>query len=376
MGAVIAGPDEGELTRFPSIPALDGVRSIAVLGVLGLHLEQSFLVGGYLGVDVFFVLSGFLITGLLATELAGTDGVGLRRFYARRALRLLPALVVFLVICVALARPLRIGPSARELALVSAGVLGYVANWMQAAGWIRPFGSIAHTWTLAIEEQFYLLWPPLLVFLRRRIGVRGVIAVCVAGAIASAADLALSWDGRATPPAYYRTDSRAGALLVGCAVGLAFVRWPGRASGTTAFAVRASGLAGLVLLVGGMWSLNSGRDASLVFRGGIQLAWITSALVIAMVVWAPWPALDRLFGCRPARVLARLSYALYLWHIVVYRLVDLVLDDQRDRVTIPIKLALSLGVAAASWWAVEAPMLRRRDRSAGTRVVGAPVPQG
>jgi len=222
---------------------LDGVRGVAILTVLVYHLTWGigrdpldgslFPRGGYLGVDIFFVLSGFLITTLLIQEWDRTGGISLRHFYARRALRLLPALALVLVAAavVAVVAPAVgyessfLAPETTEMRWSSIGVvLLYAANWASIYPPSTGFtlGALGHTWSLAIEEQFYLVWPIALRFLLRRgLGRRQIAALAGMGILVSAFVRALVWQSTGSwIRAYVGSDVRADALLTGCAVGL------------------------------------------------------------------------------------------------------------------------------------------------------------
>src|SRR5262245_51388067 len=235
-----ARPDAASRPGLPHVPALDGLRGIAVAAVVVFHLGH--LRGGFLGVDLFFVLSGFLITSLLlGGRRGGGDGRGvdLKLFWSRRARRLLPALFLLLAgvaVLIATATPAGRRPAFRGDALAT---LGYVANWHamghQTSYWdmFSQPSPLDHMWSLAIEEQFYLVWPlvvgGLLLLARRRStgGHRAVAGVALAGALASFAVLALTWSATSTNRAYYGTDARVGPTLLGAA--LAAV-WIARAS--------------------------------------------------------------------------------------------------------------------------------------------------
>ena len=180
------------------VPALDGVRALAVAAVLAFHGGMSWARGGYLGVDAFFVLSGYLITTLLLTEWQRTGGIALAAFWGRRARRLLPALLLLIVVVTIAARSLLPPEEVRLLRGDGLAAVFYVANWQMLLGGGDYFAQTAapspleHTWSLAIEEQFYLLWPLLLlVLLASRRPLRRLVVVCAAGAVASAVALAV-----------------------------------------------------------------------------------------------------------------------------------------------------------------------------------------
>ncbi|HLY66186.1 MAG TPA: acyltransferase, partial [Chloroflexota bacterium] len=185
-------------------PALDGIRGAAVLAVMLFHFGAPFDQGGFLGVDAFFVLSGFLITSLLVEEWARNAGISFRGFYLRRALRLLPALLVMLLGAGAVAATIA-PPEMREGTWRGIAVtLLYVANWQKVFS-DQSVGVLGHTWSLSIEEQFYILWPPLLcLLLRRRLSLRWLTAIAAALAVTSAATRAvLMLRGAATTEVLY-----------------------------------------------------------------------------------------------------------------------------------------------------------------------------
>ena len=233
------GAGRGRAIVFSYVPALDGLRAVAVLGVMLYHGGAPVAGGGFLGVDVFFVLSGFLITSLLLGEWTRTLTVKLGQFWARRARRLLPALLVMLV-GVAIFVKLFSGPGEfAGLRLDSLSTLFYVANWHFIAAGGNYFDATAqpsplqHMWTLSIEEQFYIVWPPvvlLLLHLGRKLRpsrrLWPVLAVAVAGAVASAVDMRLSFQGGASVMRLYEgTDTRSQDILIGAALAVGMAMW-------------------------------------------------------------------------------------------------------------------------------------------------------
>ena len=226
---------------------LDGLRGIAVLGVLLYHAGLSWAPGGFIGVEVFFVLSGFLITSLLVAEWEGSSTIALGAFWSRRARRLLPAL--FCLVAVIGAYYAVAGAAQAVPGLKGDGIsaLTYFSNWHQIVAGANyfaangPVSPLEHTWSLAIEEQFYLVWPLAVLAVlwlgsRRGAGDRRrplvlLLALSLAGAVASALDMALMFDGgRNLTRVYYGTDTRASGLLIGAslAIGLALLRHGGR----------------------------------------------------------------------------------------------------------------------------------------------------
>jgi len=207
-------------------PALDGLRAIFVLMVMASHTEMPFFRGGGLGVTGFFVLSGFLITSILVRERNDTGGINLKAFYARRALRLFPALFVLLAACAVCTIAFSTGAKADAYWQGIGWALAYVSNWPLAiydelTAWI---GLLGHTWSLAVEEQFYLTWPLILVaLLSLKMKRRWLVGAALLLALASAIwRLVLYSNDVAVARLYYGTDTRAEALLIGCALGLLF----------------------------------------------------------------------------------------------------------------------------------------------------------
>lgn len=253
-------------------PELDAVRGVAVLLVLLAHLRlPGFDNAGTVGVTLFFVLSGYLITGLLMAEHRGSGRVDLRAFYVRRARRLLPALIAVTGVVVGL------GLASPEAA---AAAFLYVGNWWYALG--GDLGSLSHTWSLAIEEQFYIAWPIVVILLRGN-ARRLVIAAGIGVALVLAARYGLPIDDPRAPTRTLRFD----AILLGCAMALTAVRVPSWGI-----------LGGLVLIVAAMVAG---------FRDSITLATLGSVLVVVTWRWAP----------RSLVRLGEISYGLYLWHFPV-----------------------------------------------------------
>ena len=385
-----AGLADG-VQRLGHQPGLDGLRAIAVVAIMFVHAgyllapaySDRMLPGGFIAVDLFFALSGFLITTLLIEERAATGGTGVRAFYRRRALRLLPALAVVSLAHAAWALWVGIDVERELLSLLA--IAFYVSNWVQAFGWSIASG-MGHTWSLAVEEQFYLLWPAVFLLVAgRRTSLRKVLVVLVALAVVVACWRALVWtDLRPDwPRAYVRTDLRLDSLLAG--VGLAFAR----ASGLLPARLlrRSAPFAWLAFAIG-LVVIHSDDDA--LFFGGFSVV----AVVSAVMVWSACslPLAVRLLSSPVAVWVGRRSYGLYLWHVPVYFAVGhaghatLFQESNPGR---PWPLAVVVGssvvatvvLAALSYRYVEQPFLRRKDRgpaasptAAVPTALGAPAP--
>ena len=361
--------------RLHYTPALDGVRAVAIIGVLALHGSLG-VQGGFLGVDVFFVLSGFLIAALLLAEHRRTGAVSLRAFYGRRARRLLPALVV---VCVGVGILYGVfaglNPGIGYGASVAA-VLSFGGNWVQAyhehaAG--GRLGLLDPAWSLGIEEQFYLLWPLLLVFLlRRRVSTRLSVALLAAGAVASAALRALTWWHVIPGSAYFATHDRADGLLLGCMLAVLWqsggsVEWLRRLFGRWIVPVVVTCVFGVAA-----WRFGVVSDSTYAF--GILAVNIAAFALIAHLVTGERSVAHRVLGSTALVWLGARSYGIYLYHWPVFSVLtpDRLNTNATDAELFPLRLAVVLVIAALSYRFVERPILRRRGLT--LQRLGSPAP--
>jgi len=348
------------------MPALDGLRAVAMVAIMAYHGGVPWARGAFLSVDAFFVLSGFLITSLLLQEWSVSGTVSLQRFWAGRARRLLPGLFVLLggmaLYAVTLAPP----DTRAGLRLDGLATLLYVGNWHQILAGQSYFARQAlpsplqHTWTLAIEEQFYALWPLAVVAAARlRRPLRGVLMVAGSGALASALAMAVLYRPGTDPSrVYYGTDTHAQSLLVGAvlAVVLAMAR-----PVVTARLRRVLGASSWVALAGLAWAWThvTSQWAPL-FRGGYLLVDALTAVALAGMVLLPGSVPARALSLRPVRYLGRISYGTYLWYWPVF----LVLDHARTGlVGVPLlvlRMACTEVVAVLSYHLVELPVRQGR----------------
>ncbi len=323
------------------------MRALAVLAVISFHTWEHALPGGWVGVDVFFVLSGYLITSILLHEHGRTGAVALGHFYLRRALRLLPALGACIVIAVWLAALLRpeLGPSTDQEAIFSAL---YVGNWMIVTHELG--GMLGHTWSLSIEEQFYLVWPLLLCTLLALGGRRTLLAATVGGIL-----LVIAHRLTTAGMVQLRTDTRADTLLAGCA--LAVLVSEGMFARIPRWLVRAAGTAGVGCLVGIGARLGSSPMSGL----GYTLSATAAAAVLATLAGGSWPALSRALSWRPLVAVGRRSYGVYLYHVPLY---EAFVQTRwgSGPVALLLTVALTLVVASGSYRYLEAPFLRIKDR--------------
>ena len=348
------------------LPGLDGLRGLAVAAVVAYHLDSSWLPGGFLGVDLFFVLSGFLITRNLVVEYIATGGIRLGRFWLRRARRLLPALGA--VLAGILAGSLLVWRD--QLPSLGGGmpaVATYTTNWwltvrhtsyFAAAG--RP-SMLQHLWSLAIEEQFYLGWPLVVVVVLRGRGseparVGRLVAVCMllAGAstavmaqLATAGDVPYGADGSRL---YYGSDTHAMGLLAGAAVGAALAVHPLRWRWWVGDLVALTALAGLLVSTVEVDAYVPG-----LYRGDFLLVALLGCAVVGPVSRGV-SRLGRVLDIAPLRWLGRRSYAVYLWHWPVAVVTRPGVDEHLTPWLLqPGRVAITLGLAAASHRWVERP---------------------
>jgi peptidoglycan/LPS O-acetylase OafA/YrhL len=357
------------VTTIGYIPGLDGLRAVAVLAVIAYHAGVGWAPGGFLGVDTFFVLSGYLITSLLVGEWSNRGTISLPGFWARRARRLLPALFLVLLAIAAygafLAPPDTLG-SLRADAMFT---LGYAANWHQVVAGQGYFAQAAqpspllHTWSLAIEEQFYLVWPLVVLgILKWRKSTRPLLAVCLLGAAASAVEMALLFRPYTdVSRIYYGTDTRAQTILIGAALALVLRSRPR--------ARRLEGQWGLSLLatVGAVvlgWSVvNATGQSPWLFRGGTALVALGVAAIIACVVQHPRSVHARALSIAPVRYVGRISYGLYLWHWPVFVALNHARTGLLGWKLLALRLAVTFAASVLSYHLVESPIRRGAFRS-------------
>ncbi len=339
-------------------PALDGIRAVSIVGVMAFH--SGLIRGGWLGVDAFFTLSGFLITTLLLEESDTTGDIELRAFYWRRILRLLPALLVVAVVCTA--HTVLIVPEAHRTSVVLffLAVLFYVGNWAAISG--APQGLLGHTWSLSIEEQFYLLWPPAMRLCRRRLGGRRVFLALVVTALGSMAYRCMLAHSAPEPRLgrylYLGTITHADAILIGCATAY----WlHTRSAPATAVLRRAGGAVGWVFILVALTTVPLDYYFSW-WTPTTAIAIATSLVIVDTARAGSW--VGRVLELAPCVWVGKRSYGLYLWHLPVFVAVSpsagpmLSLDTRRALVA----WMATFAIAALSYRYIEAPLLRFKSR--------------
>jgi peptidoglycan/LPS O-acetylase OafA/YrhL len=351
---------------LPYLPGIDALRALAVLAVLLYHAEVSWMPGGFLGVDVFFVISGYLITSLLLAERRATGTIALGPFWWRRARRLLPAVLVMLGVTMA-AAVLFLPDEVASLRGAAVASLAYVTNWQlifSNQSYFESFGRpslFRHLWSLAVEEQFYLLWPIAFAAGIKVLGRRGLLLGVLGGIVASTALMWVLFDpGHDPSRVYYGTDTRLAGLLCGVALSLVWHprRLHARVGRRAPLILDLVGVAALGLLLR-QFMVVSEFDTSLYHGGFLRIALLTT-IVLAVAVHPAsriGPALGfRIAGVRPLVWVGVRSYSIYLWHWPIFMVTRPQQDVPLDGLPLlALRLALSLAAGALSYRFVEAP---------------------
>lgn len=349
------------------IPALDGLRALAVIAVVIYHMNATALQSGLLGVTIFFVLSGYLITGLLIREWSTTKKINLPQFWLRRVRRLFPAIVFVLLGTIVLTGVFAPDMLTKLRNDIVAALL-FFTNWwyiFQDVSYFEAMGApspVTHFWSLAIEEQFYLIWPPLLLLLfSKRVKKRHIQLGLLVAAIASAAAMAILYSPQADPSrVYYGTDTRAFSLLIGAF--LAFEFPPARVNGhgrqgftardrKIALGVGSAALAGILVM---MVAVN-GYSPFLYYGGIALLSLLTGALIITLADGRS--PLARFFALRPLVWIGKLSYSIYLWHYPLLLLMNpRNFTGETPWFAYMGQALVILAVSAISYYVVETPL--------------------
>jgi peptidoglycan/LPS O-acetylase OafA/YrhL len=369
------------------LPGLDGIRAIAVAAVVGYHLGAPWLPGGLLGVGVFFTLSGYLITTILISTWDRSGNLDMRHFWVRRARRLLPALIMVLIV-VLVATPVLDNDVLPQRGIEALAALLSVGNWTTLASDVSYFqpvggpGPLDHLWSLAVEEQFYLLWPLVLLLLfktlRSRLDRMAFVTLGLA-TMSFLLMLLLAAPGIDNSHAYQGTDARAGGLLIGAALAMV---WPpsqpaSKVSENRRLIVDFLGVAALALIVG-MFVLTNDH-AIWLYRGGILLLSLATAVLVGAVV-QPASVVGPVLGVLPLRWIGERSYGIYLWHLPVVAFMPQAVLATSPLVRAGVQLALIILLSALSWAVLENPIRRQGLLGAlGQRryeVVATPVEPG
>ncbi|WP_312677537.1 acyltransferase family protein, partial [Microbacterium sp.] len=357
----------------PRYAGLDGLRAVAVLLVVLYHLFPGwFLHSGFVGVDVFFVISGFLITSLRLRERAATGRIALRAFWTRRARRLLPALALVVTVSATLAWVVG-GDVLVGLGRQVLGAATFSYNWTSIGAGASYFGTaepelLRNLWSLAVEEQFYVLWPlllPVLLLVRRR-WLRAIVALALATASAL---WGFAVAGEALTRAYYGTDTHAFGLLIGVALAFALGGERRRATRWARFGMPVAGAAALVALVA-VASVPGGAG----LYSAIPLAASVLTAVVIATATAPGAMLGRALDVAPLRWIGERSYGIYLWHWPLVVLLTLAATGSFVDTAIPVTAGaaagvLTLALSALSYRMLEQPVRRLGFAGAGRALV-------
>ena len=360
--------DGGAIAGWTHVPALDGIRGIAVIAVLLFHGGVSWAKGGFLGVDAFFVLSGLLITSLLLDEGRRSGFIDLGRFWSRRARRLLPALLLVVAAAGLYGAVLAPRGSLAGLRKDAIATLFYVANWRYIQAGADYFEATAapsvlrHTWSLAIEEQFYLVWPLVvwgLARLRTALHV-SVGALAAVGTLASATAMWLLFQpGGGESRAYFGTDTRVQVVLTGAVLAALLAGWRRQRRSVSPAVGSALGVAAAVASVGFLAAVATVRgDETPLFRGGFLAVAIGVAVVLAHIVLVPGGWSSRAFAVAPLRWIGLLSYGLYLWHWPVFLTLTRGRTGLSGFALLAAKLTVTTVLSVASYYLVELPIRR------------------
>ncbi|MCM3870761.1 MAG: acyltransferase [Pyrinomonadaceae bacterium] len=344
-------------------PELDGLRGISILLVMVHHFYQSVLPGGFLGVDIFFVLSGFLITSLLLKEWNRDGTIRIRDFYIRRALRLMPALIATVLLLSLLAFFFLSGNNAFRTHQGVWLTLSYVSNFLYAFYYFSADNPLGVTWSLAIEEQFYLLWPVILWFvlkagMSRRV-LLGSLTLSIL-AIVLYRSLLVEY-GTTIVRLYYSSDTRADGLLIGCLVAIVVAQ--NLFSRDNRFEFYAKVLAGIGFFYLVFMALNS-TWIDLSLHQGLPFTLIPLSAGMILVVLVKWPPRTaiRALSFAPLVWIGQVSYGLYLWHWPVRWFVYGQQNLPTSTAQLLLVVFLTLGLTTLSYYLIEKPFLRLKNR--------------
>ena len=364
-------------TRLAYLPALDGVRACAVLAVMMFHGGIPHMDGGFMGVDAFFVLSGFLITSLLIGEWRQALTIKLGAFWARRARRLLPALLLMLLFVAFFAAVIVPKGTYGALRLDALATLVYVSNWhfiLVNSNYFNETSAsspLLHTWSLAVEEQFYVIWPlVVLAVLHFTRSMRALFALCCAAAIASGVWMHVVYNGGLnTNRAYLGTDTRSQCLFIGCALAVGLVLLTQRrheegrlAKGElwrpeSAAGRLACGLVGVIGAAGAisLWVATT-STSTFPYSGGFFLIGLSIACVILAAVAAPRSIVPRVLSVAPVRYVGRISYGLYIWHWPIFIWLNAARTGLYGYELFALRVLVTFAVSVVSFHLIERPI--------------------
>lgn len=342
-------------------PELDGLRGISILLVYLHHIYYPLMPRGFFGVDIFFVLSGFLITSLLVQEWSREGSISLKDFYIRRVLRLMPALFLLILIIGGFALIFNKRPTETYQGIWLS--LSYASNWLYAFGYFSPHNPLGITWSLAIEEQFYLIWPLLFTLvLRFKLGRRWILYILtLLIALIPLHRNILEEQGASIFRLYYASDTRADTLLIGCLVGL-LISW-NLLPHDRRFEILMRSLAAVaVIFLGYLVGTTSWTYFTLCRWGGHTLVAISIALILAVVITSPPKFALSVLRFAPLVWIGRISYGLYLWHWPARWFIYPKNGLPSSAGQLLTVVVLSLSLTTLSYYFVEKPFLRWKKR--------------
>ena len=357
------------LARSKRRPGLDGIRAISVIAVMIYHADPHWIPGGFLSVNVFFVLSGYLITGLLLKEASRWGAIDLASFYKNRARRLLPALFVVVAVVTVIGAQILTSNARAHLRGDGLATLFYVANWrfvLEGESYFASSGDpspFRHMWTLAIEEQFYLVFPILVLGLmtiargsRRRIA-HGLLALIALSALVQAWIYTSRIEPMPAPDPsriYYGTDTRANELLLGAALAVAMTYWSKRALRANAERLTWAGIAAFIGMI--VFFFGPDETSAWVFLGGsVVFSILICLIIVAIEVW-PTSLFAELLSWKPIVWIGELSYGIYLWHWPVFVFLNEERTGWNEWLLLAVRLAITLLLATVSYYGIEQPI--------------------
>jgi peptidoglycan/LPS O-acetylase OafA/YrhL len=350
---------------LPYIPEFDGLRGVAVLGVFAFHL--GFIDGGYLGVDLFFVLSGFLITTLLIHEKTTSGSISIQRFWIRRVRRLLPALLLFLIVVGILIQIYSEESSYLRIRNDMLATMLYVANWRSIFAehdyWALFSSSspLSHTWSLAIEEQFYLFWPIVVVgsFSISKTPLNLLTKIAIYGGFLSVFLLVFIYlsNNDAMSRVYYGTDTRISAILFGAALSVYQAR--SKSTKIASVVIPRSVVWISIGYLTSSWFLLAG-DNPLLYQGGLLLSSVSVVVVILAIIQKRSILLNRVLAFGPLRSVGLISYGLYLWHYPIFIFIEEHYSWLNPYWSLCLKIVLTFIIATASYLFLELPIRNRK----------------
>jgi peptidoglycan/LPS O-acetylase OafA/YrhL len=349
--------------KFGYNASLDGIRGISILAVMIYNARMGLAEGAFIGVTLFFVLSGFLITMLLVQEHDRSAKISLKSFYYRRALRLLPALVLLLLFCCAYAAILQPGEKAVRTYNGAFYALFYVLNWAQVESQTSSIGALSHAWSLSVEEQFYLVWPLLL---------SGMLSIgmkrkAIASFIFALISISIIWSaylwretGDFLRP-YVGSDARAAELFIGCLAAM-LVSWGViRQTKRVRLIIGLTSAASAAAILYAMAKME--LYSAFTYSGGFALVALGTAVIIVNALLFP-SRLTRLLEFPPLVWMGKVSYGLYLWHFPVFETTRQILGNRNLNPFLyqSVRFGAVLALAAASFYILESPFLRLKQK--------------